>query len=122
MDAGIVLINTANQREMSPVKLPRRLSERVEALTSKFGYDGAEKEKRVEENRQRRLNEIRAKAAAGATRAAAAKERRRQMARQQQLARIQHPEAAAVPQAEEEVFGEEGDGCAKKTRNSCTVC
>jgi hypothetical protein len=122
MDAGIVLINTANQREMSPVKLPRRLSERVEALTSKFGYDGAEKEKRVEENRQRRLNEIRTKAAAGATRAAAAKERRRQMARQQQLARIQHPEAAAVPQAEEEVFGEEGDGCAKKTRNSCTVC
>ena len=38
MDAGIVLINTANQRKMSPVKLPQRLSERVEALTLKFGY------------------------------------------------------------------------------------
>jgi hypothetical protein len=201
MDAGIVLINTVNQRKMSPVKLPQRLSERVEALTLKFGYDGAEKEKRVEENRQRRLNEIRTKAKAGgkcsggwvvggvllgcllsvvccllsvlliqkrwvvclcgkkkknpvqkymfhkidlfsllwfyvllhvllsihtAIRAQAAKERRQQMARQQQLARIQNPAAAAAAAAEHheeaEFFGEEGDGCAKKTRKSCTVC
>ena len=44
MDAGIVLLNTAEQRKLSPVKLPKRLSERVERLTMRFGYDGAERE------------------------------------------------------------------------------
>ena len=115
MDAGIILINTANQRKLSPVKLPTRLAERVEALTLKFGYNGAEKEVQVQANRIRRLNEIRLKAAAGSKRAAAAKERRAQMAKQQLLERIQNP-------MESNGDAEEDEGCAKKTRKSCTVC
>ena len=88
MDAGIVLINTAQQRQLSPVKLPKRLSERVERLTLRFGYDGAEREKRVEENRLRRISEIRAKAAAASQKIAAAKARRAILHRDKQLERI----------------------------------
>jgi hypothetical protein len=115
MDAGIILLNVGQQRKMSPVKLPARLSERVEALTLKFGYNGAEKEKRVEENRQRRLNEVRHKASASAKRAAAAKERRIAIARQQQLERIQN--ATTIEEEEEDDVG-----CAKKAKKDCTIC
>lgn len=93
MDAGIVLLNTAQQRQLSPVKLPKRLSERVEKLAVQFGYDGAEREKRVEENRLRRINEIRAKAAAASARVAAAKDRRAIIKRNKELERMNsaHP-------------------------------
>ena len=85
MDAGIVLLNTAQQRQLSPVKLPKRLSERVEKLAVQFGYDGAEREKHIEENRLLRINEIRAKAAAASARVAAAKDRRAIIKRNKEL-------------------------------------
>jgi len=124
MDSGIILLNTKDQRKLSPVKLPARLSERVEQLTQRFGYDGAEREVRVEENRQRRLNEIRHKAAAASQRVASAKERRHLLARRQQIERISNPGAIATGSGdagmgEEE---EEDSGCGKTTRKSCNIC
>ena len=120
MEAGIILINTKDQRKLSPVKLPTRLSERVEALTARFGYDGAEREVRVAENRQRRLMEIRNKAAASSERNAAAKQRRMMLARQQQLERIQNPGAATTSVGLDDM--EDEDGACSKTRKSCTIC
>jgi len=120
MEAGIILINTKDQRKLSPVKLPTRLSERVEALTARFGYDGAEREVRVAENRQRRLMEIRNKAAASSERNAAAKQRRMLLARQQQLERIQNPGAATTSVGLDDM--EDEDGACSKTRKSCTIC
>ncbi len=115
MDSGIILLNTANQRALSPVKLPQRLSERVEALTTRFGYDGAEREKRVAENRVRRIAEIRSKAAAASQKIAMARERRAQAAKQQRLDRMSGPAPA-------EAEAEEKTGVCERSRNGCVVC
>lgn len=126
MDAGIVLLNTAEQRKLSPVKLPKRLSERVERLTMRFGYDGAEREKRVEENRLRRISEIRAKAAAASQKIAAAKARRAKINREKQLERIN-----AVNQGEDKSFDEQPvsrslsarrpSSCEKAKKQGCVI-
>merc|ERR1712028_190794 len=109
LDSGIILINTKNQRKLSPVKLPTRLSERVE------------------ENKQRRLNEIRLKAS-NAIRHEQAKERRQVMKRRSQIERMSNPlEAtrAATNVGQERMVNDMDDmeeGACSKTRKSCTIC
>ncbi len=107
--------------------MPTRLSERVKQLTQRFGYDGAEREVRVEENKQRRLNEIRLKAG-NAIRHEQAKERRQVMKRRSQIERMSNPlEAtrAATNVGQERMVNDMDDmeeGACSKTRKSCTIC
>ena len=123
MDAGIVLLNTAQQRKLSPVKLPQRLSERVEKLTLRFGYDGAEREKRVEENRIRRLNEIRTKAQTASKRIQDAKKRRTKIKRKQQLERISAMQHSSSSYEEQPVStsSRRPSSCEKAKEQGCVI-
>jgi hypothetical protein len=62
----------------SPVKMPKRLQQRVVELHEKFAYDPFKRAQHVEANRQSHLSMVRAKAARQKTRAAAAASRRAQ--------------------------------------------
>lgn len=100
--SNMVLMNVPQQRVLSPVKLPKKLENRLETLQKRFAYDPVERERQVELNRRIRLNEIREKGKKFAARPKRSPE-----------------QALRAAEAHEE---EQDDSICATAKESCTIC